>query len=75
VGKRKKPRRLSLVKAPAVILEGKTVRFPYAKDQPLIFLGEIPNMPGHCVVIGAKSGRVYSGYHTGNFVELSDDDV
>ena len=75
MAKYKKPRRLSLVKAPPVILKGKRLKYPYAKDQPLIFLGEIPNMPGHCIVVGVKSGRIYSGYHTENFVELSADEV
>jgi hypothetical protein len=32
-------------------------------------------MLGHCVVADHKTGRVYSGYHTENFVELSEDEV
>lgn len=40
-----------------------------------IFLGEIPNMPGHCVVIGKNSGGTYIGYHTSDFRELTDKEV
>lgn len=40
----------------------------------LIFLGEIPNMQGHCVLIG-QSGIPYMGFHTDDFVELSEDEV
>jgi diadenosine tetraphosphate (Ap4A) HIT family hydrolase len=40
-----------------------------------VFLGDIPNMPGHCVVLNHRTGKVYSGYHTENFVELSEDEV
>ena len=69
------PRRLSLVKPSPGVGKGKRVRYPYARDIPLVFLGEIPNMPGHCVVVGVKSGRTYAGYHTENFVELSADEV
>ena len=72
MSKRRKPRDLSLVKlAPRAI--GK--RYPFAKDLPLVFLGEILNMPGHCIVAGSKTGRVYSGYHIETFVELPVDEV
>lgn len=40
-----------------------------------VFLGEIPNMPGHCVVLNHRTGKVYSGYHTDNFIELTEDEV
>jgi len=40
---------------------------PFKNDTMFIYLGEIPNMPGHCVVIGHGSGKVYSGYHIENF--------
>ena len=39
----------------------------FDKDNFFIFLGEIPNMLGHCVIIGHESGKIYSGYHTENF--------
>lgn len=42
---------------------------------PYIFLGEIPNMPEHCVVVSFKTGRVFCGYHTDDFHELSEDEV
>ena len=37
------------------------------KDLFFIYLGEIPNMRGHCVVLGYTSNTVYSGYHIENF--------
>lgn len=45
------------------------------RDEVFIFMGEIPNMRGHVVVAGHTSGRVYSGYHDDNFVELTEDEV
>jgi hypothetical protein len=48
---------------------------PFINDMPLVFLGEIPNMREHGVFVGHMSGRVYSGYHIAQFVELSDDEV
>ena len=72
MAKRRSPREFSLVTL-ARAANGK--RYPFAKDMPLVYLGEIPNMPGHCVVAGSKTGRVYSGYHIETFVELSADDV
>jgi hypothetical protein len=72
MGKHRAPRELSLVKV-APHANGK--RYPFAKDLPLVYLGEIPNMPGHCIVAGSKTGRIYSGYHIEAFVELSRDEV
>ena len=40
---------------------------PIMKEKVLIYLGEIPNMRGHCVVIGHESCRIFSGYHIENF--------
>ena len=39
----------------------------FDKDNFFIYLGEIPNMGGHCVVVGHESGKIYSGYHIENF--------
>jgi hypothetical protein len=36
-----------------------------------IFLGEIPNMPGHCIVAD-DLGRLFVGYHTEDFVEIAE---
>jgi hypothetical protein len=32
-------------------------------------------MLGHCVVADHETGRIHSGYHTENFVELTEDEV
>lgn len=39
-----------------------------------IYFGEIPNMPGHCVVFG-ESGRMYSGYHPENFLVIPEEET
>ena len=45
------------------------------KEKAFVFLGEIPNMPEHCVIAGHESGKILSGYHIANFIELSEDEV
>lgn len=40
-----------------------------------IFMGEIPNMPGHVVVAGMSTGRIFAGYHPENFEQLSDEET
>jgi len=40
-----------------------------------VFLGEIPNMGGHCIVMNISDGTIDIGYHTGDFRELTDDEV
>ena len=46
---------------------------PIMQEKVFIYFGEIPNMPGHCVVSGHESGRLFSGYHIDNFQEIDED--
>ena len=45
------------------------------REDVYIFMGEIPNMPEHCVVAAKNSGKILSGLHTDNFIELTEDEV
>ena len=54
--------------------EGITVDYPFSDDLPLVYLGELANMPEHGIFIG-QSGRCYFGYHISNFRELSEEEV
>ncbi len=49
-------------------------KYPFRKDEHLIFVGEISNMKGHCI-ISRKNGKLVIGYHTDNFVELTEDEI
>lgn len=56
--------------------------FELEKNQRLIFISEIANMPGHCIITKttrnrdeSESVRTYTGYHTSDFVELTDEEV
>lgn len=42
--------------------------YPFKDGELLLFLGEITNRPGHCVVANSK-GKIWWGFHTENFVE------
>lgn len=70
------PRQLTLVKLKSAW--GSTAesnKFPFINDMPLVFLGEIQNMPEHGVFAGHASGRIYSGFHIEYFIELSEDEI
>jgi hypothetical protein len=67
-----KPRRLSLVKFTSL---GKGFRSQIKEKTIYVFLGEIPNMKGHCVVSDFKSGKIYSGYHTDRFSEVPENET
>jgi hypothetical protein len=70
------PRPLSIVKLRVDAGQRESAdELPFKEERALVFLGESPSMPGHCIIAGATSGRVYVGYHTYRFVELSDDEV
>ena len=49
-------------------------KYPWKAGTSLLFLGEIANMPGHCVVVD-KAGKVHWGYHTENFREPTEDEL
>jgi hypothetical protein len=40
----------------------------------MVFLGEIPNMPGHGI-FGGSSGKVHFGYHIDDFREATEEEV
>jgi hypothetical protein len=50
-------------------------RYPFSVEDVFIFFGEIPNMAGHCIVANHRTGKIYSGYHMENFVELDEDEA
>lgn len=67
--KSKKPRVLSLVKFVGNLDTVFSVHKTY------LFLGEIPNMPAHCVILDFKENEIFACYHTEDFVELSEKEV
>lgn len=72
----KMPRQLSLVKFTPPKQSGTSrQRYPFRRGVTYLFFGEIPNMPGHCVVVDRRTGRIFSGYHIENFVELDENEI
>ena len=67
--KMKIPRKYSLVKVIDETMKERTNLWGS-----IIFLGEIPNMLGHCV-IADSTGAIKCGFHTFDFVELTEDEV
>jgi hypothetical protein len=57
-----------------VTMKNMTSDYPFKNDLPMIYLGEIVNMPEHGIFIG-KSGKCYFGYHLSNFRELKEEEV
>ena len=48
--------------------------YPYYEGECLLFLGEIVQMPSHCIVVN-RAGKVLWGYHTDNFREPTEDEI
>lgn len=48
---------------------------PFTKDDTFVYLGDIVQMPGHCIVIRMKDGKVFCGYHTEDFVEIPEEEA
>lgn len=45
-------------------------QYPFSKYDDFIYLGEISNMKGHCIVKRMGDGEIFRGYHIENFVEI-----
>ena len=50
-------------------------KYPFIEGRSYVFFGEIPSMPGPCVVADHKTGQILSGYRTDDFVEIPDDET
>ena len=40
-----------------------------------VYLGEIVNMPGHCILLGTRTNEMYMGYHCDEFEEIPEEEV
>ena len=48
---------------------------PLVQHDVFVYLGEIPNMPGHCVLASHKDGVILSGYHIEDFEEIPEEET
>ena len=48
--------------------------YPFNMHESVVFLGEINEMPGHCIV-ARKNGNVMWGYHTDNFRKIKKEEI
>lgn len=48
--------------------------YPFNIHEVVLFLGEIKQMPGHCIV-ARRNGKVIWGYHTDNFRTATEDEI
>jgi len=48
--------------------------YPFKYDEHVLFLGEIVQMPGHCIIVN-KLGQVLWGYHIDDFREPTEDEL
>lgn len=74
--KRKTPRKLSIVRFDFEHVDSAYhCKYPFTEHGRYLYFGEVANMPGHCVVAEMKSGQLHIGYHTENFIELTDEEA
>ena len=45
------------------------------KDDMFVYMGEIPNMSGHCVVMDITISKLIISHHTDSFRELRDEEI
>lgn len=49
--------------------------YPFIPMRMYIYLGEIPNMLGHCIVMDRFDGTMHVGFHIENFKEMTEDEM
>jgi len=64
---------LSVVRVKNKLVNDYATLFPSHENY--IWLGEIPNMRGHCVVANFWSGRIYSGFHCDIFRLAKEEEI
>jgi len=50
-------------------------KYPFIDTDVFVYLGNIVQMPGHCVVTRMSDGKIFNGFHTDSFIELEEDEV
>ena len=45
------------------------------KDDVFVYMGEIPNMSGHCVVMNITISKLIISHHVDSFRELRDEEI
>jgi len=73
--KNNKPRQYALVKLTDEEIAAHEKSFSKVENNRYIYMGEIPNMPGHCIVAGVVSGKTYTGMHIKSYEEVDADDT
>jgi hypothetical protein len=69
------PRQYSICKFSDKHLPGEYQgQYPMAQDALYIFLGEIPNMSGHCIAMNKDTKKIHVAWPCDLFTELTDDD-
>lgn len=49
--------------------------YPFTPDTVFVYLGEIPGMSEHCIVIEKDSSEVHVGYDCEDFRELTEEEL
>jgi len=48
---------------------------PFENGTVFVYLGDIVQMPGHAILIRTSDGRVFTGFHTEELIELRDEET
>ena len=44
-------------------------------NEAFLYMGDISQMDGHCVLCSLKTGKILTGYNTENFIALTEDEL
>ena len=58
----------------SVVMSAGSLEGVLAADEPCLFLGEIPNMPGHCAVV-SRAGHILWGLHLDLLRVATEDEI
>jgi len=49
--------------------------YSFKNGEVFIFMGELTNMKGHCIVVRLSDGKLFFCFSIDNFVELKEDEL
>ncbi len=47
----------------------------FGRADSLLYMGEIPNQRGHCIVFNQDDNKMHVGFHIENFIEMTEEEV
>jgi len=49
--------------------------YPFKAEDRFVYMGDIVQMPGHCVIVRLQDGKMFCCYHTDGFIAVPENEA